>query len=248
MERSKGSNSWSVDIVVLREMASFAEVGRYNRNTPGVDLTKGGIYAIQPHVIAAPAPIKVGYSGNLMSRMAQYHAMYPYGFDILALGRTNTRNMAYSRNRDDAILAESHMLRSLHDYKAYGKEWMDGSRLTEVLAALKEAHAKYTGQGVLGSKLYTGTTLRYLVNRPSERRMSVKQPPPPLPKPVKRLPKKQPISKPSEAEIIPPPIAEPAPVVKRVRNELSQKELERGVKQTTGVMTLQKRTRRGGMY
>lgn len=229
-------------------MASFAEVARYNRMTPNVDLTKGGIYAIQPHVITPPAPIKVGYSANLLGRLAQYHQMYPYGYDILALGRTNTRDTNYVRVRDDALLAESDMLRNLHDFRAYGKEWMDGARLQEVLKALKEAHAKYTGKGPLGEKLYYGKDLHYLLTRPSSRRLTGKQTPPPPPAPPKRIIKKAPIEKPEEQVPRQPIKFEPLPPrVNTRRLGLSERELQRGVV-LAGPFNLQKRTRRGGSY
>jgi len=211
-------------------MASFAEVARFDRRRPDVDLQKGGIYALQPHIIAPPAPIKIGYSDNLIARMAQYHQSYPFGFDILALARANRRNPAFIRDRSDAVLAEDMMKRALVDARAHGTEWMRGDRKEEVLSAFREAHKKYAGDGPLATKIYSGADMRHHATAPSEKRLRGKQPPPaPNRAPARR-------SAP-ETAVEPSPALSKAPKVRARRNQLSQKELERGIRGAHGGYT-----------
>ena len=58
-------------------MASFTEFVRFCAARPGCD--KGGLYAIQPRGLRG-SPIKIGYSLNLLRRLAAWEYIYPSGW------------------------------------------------------------------------------------------------------------------------------------------------------------------------
>ena len=55
-------------------MASFPEFVRFCVARPGCD--KGGLYAIEPRGLRG-SPIKIGYSFNLLRRLAAWEYSYP---------------------------------------------------------------------------------------------------------------------------------------------------------------------------
>ena len=70
-------------------MASFPEFVRFCAARTGCD--KGGLYAIQPRGLRG-SPIKIGYSFNLLRRLAAWEYSYPAGIDVLAVARMNRPN------------------------------------------------------------------------------------------------------------------------------------------------------------
>ena len=74
-------------------MASFPEFVRFCAARPGCD--KGGLYAIQPRGLRG-SPIKIGYSFNLLRRLAAWEYSYPAGIAILAVARMNRPNETHA--------------------------------------------------------------------------------------------------------------------------------------------------------
>ena len=70
-------------------MASFPDFVRFC--TARADCDKGGLYAIQARGLRG-APIKIGYSFDLLRRLANWEYSYPAGVDILAVARMNRPN------------------------------------------------------------------------------------------------------------------------------------------------------------
>ena len=85
-------------------MASFTEFVRFCAARPSCD--KGGLYAIQPRGLRG-SPIKIGYSFNLLRRLAAWEYSYPSGIDILAVARMNRPNDTHFHKRRALQLAEA---------------------------------------------------------------------------------------------------------------------------------------------
>ena len=85
-------------------MASFTECVRFCAARPSCD--KGGLYAIQPRGLRG-SPIKIGYSFNLLRRLAAWEYSYPSGIDILAVARMNRPNDTHFHKRRALQLAEA---------------------------------------------------------------------------------------------------------------------------------------------
>ena len=83
-------------------MASFTEFVRFCAARPSCD--KGGLYAIQPRGLRG-SPIKIGYSFNLLRRLAAWEYSYPSGIDILAVARMNRPNDTHFHKRRALQLA-----------------------------------------------------------------------------------------------------------------------------------------------
>ena len=74
-------------------MASFPELVRFCAPQPGCDI--GGLYAIRPRGLRG-SPVKIGYSLDILRRMAEWEYSYPEGIEILAVARMNRRAEHYS--------------------------------------------------------------------------------------------------------------------------------------------------------
>ena len=94
-------------------MASFTEFVRFCAARPGCD--KGGLYAIQPRGLRG-SPIKIGYSFNLLSRLATWQYSYPEGIDVLAVARMNRPNDTHFHKRRALQLAEALLKQKLRQY------------------------------------------------------------------------------------------------------------------------------------
>ena len=70
-------------------MVPFSELVRFCTARPGCD--KGGLYAIRPRGLRG-SPIKIGYSLDILRRMAEWEYSYPEGIEILAVVRMNRPN------------------------------------------------------------------------------------------------------------------------------------------------------------
>ena len=102
-------------------MASFPEFVRFCAARPGCD--KGGLYAIQPRGLRG-SPIKIGYSFNLLRRLANWEYSYPAGVDILAVARMNRPNDTHFHKRRALQLAEALLKQELRQYVVAREEWL----------------------------------------------------------------------------------------------------------------------------
>ena len=115
-------------------MASFPELVRFCAARPGCD--KGGLYAIRPRGLRG-SPIKIGYSLDILRRMAEWEYSYPEGIEILAVARMNRPNTTHTHKRRALQLAESLLKRELHEHVVAREEWLRPSAKAATLAALR---------------------------------------------------------------------------------------------------------------
>ena len=115
-------------------MASFTEFVRFCAARPGCD--KGGLYAIQPRGLRG-SPIKIGYSFNLLRRLAAWEYSYPSGIDILAVARMNRPNDTHFHKRRALQLAEALLKHELREHVLAREEWLQPWAKAETLAAMR---------------------------------------------------------------------------------------------------------------
>ena len=115
-------------------MASFPEFVRFCAARPGCD--KGGLYAIQPRGLRG-SPIKIGYSFNLLRRLAAWEYSYPSGIDILAVARMNRPNDTHFHKRRALQLAEALLKHELREHVLAREEWLQPWAKAETLAAMR---------------------------------------------------------------------------------------------------------------
>ena len=115
-------------------MASFPELVRFCAARPGCD--KGGLYAIRPRGLRG-SPIKIGYSLDILRRMAEWEYSYPEGIEILAVARMNRPNTTHTHKRRALQLAESLLKRELHEHVVAREEWLRPSAKAATLAAMR---------------------------------------------------------------------------------------------------------------
>ncbi len=115
-------------------MASFPEFVRFCAARPGCD--KGGLYAIQPRGLRG-SPIKIGYSFNLLRRLANWEYSYPAGVDILAVARMNRPNDTHFHKRRALQLAEALLKHELQEHVVAREEWLQPRAKAETLAAMR---------------------------------------------------------------------------------------------------------------
>jgi hypothetical protein len=120
-----------------------------------------GLYVIQPNNQPL-MPIKVGYSGRLTARLAQYEKSMPWGFKVLGVARVAARtapSLTGEKRLNPVQEAEKLMLEILGPHVEYKKEWMDGRFRNKILNAWAAAHHKYSANGPLGTHLFTSEHL-----------------------------------------------------------------------------------------
>ena len=115
-------------------MASFTEFVRFCAARPGCD--KGGLYAIQPRGLRG-SPIKIGYSFNLLSRLATWEYSYPEGIDVLAVARMNRPNATHFHKRRALQLAETLLKHELREHVVAREEWLQPQAKAATLAAMR---------------------------------------------------------------------------------------------------------------
>jgi len=115
-------------------MASFPEFVRFCKETAGCH--KGGLYAIQPRGLRG-APIKIGYSFDLLRRLAHWEYSYPAGIDILAVARMNRPNDTHFHKRCALQLAEALLKHELREHVVAREEWLRPGAKAETLAAMR---------------------------------------------------------------------------------------------------------------
>ena len=115
-------------------MASFTEFVRFCAARPSCD--KGGLYAIQPRGLRG-SPIKIGYSFNLLRRLANWEYSYPAGVDILAVARMNRPNDTHFHKRRALQLAEALLKHELQQHVLAREERLQPSAKAETLAAMR---------------------------------------------------------------------------------------------------------------
>ena len=115
-------------------MASFPEFARFCTARPGCD--KGGLYAIQPRGLRG-SPIKIGYSYDLLRRLAAWEYSYPSGMSILAVARMNRPNDTHFHKRRALQLAEALLKHELREHVVAREEWLQPQAKTELLAAMR---------------------------------------------------------------------------------------------------------------
>ena len=115
-------------------MASFPEFARFCAARPGCD--KGGLYAIQPRGLRG-SPIKIGYSYDLLRRLAAWEYSYPSGISILAVARMNRPNDTHFHKRRALQLAEALLKHELREHVVAREEWLQPQAKTELLAAMR---------------------------------------------------------------------------------------------------------------
>ena len=115
-------------------MASFTEFVRFCAARPSCD--KGGLYAIQPRGLRG-SPIKIGYSFNLLRRLAAWEYSYPSGIDILAVARMNRPNDTHFHKRRALQLAEALLKHELREHVLAREEWLQPWAKAEMLAAMR---------------------------------------------------------------------------------------------------------------
>ena len=120
-------------------MASFAEFVRFCATRAGCD--KGGLYAIQPRGLRG-SPIKIGYSFNLLRRLADWEYSYPSGIDVLAVARMNRPNDTHFHKRRALQLAEALLKQELRQFIVAREEWLTPRAKAETLAAPPPAVAE----------------------------------------------------------------------------------------------------------
>jgi len=118
----------------IKAMASFSEFVRFCSARAGCD--KGGLYAIQPRGLRG-SPIKIGYSFNLLRRLAGWEYNYPEGIDILAVARMNRPNDTHFHKRRSLQLAEALLKQELWQYVAAREEWLQPKAKAATLAAMR---------------------------------------------------------------------------------------------------------------
>ena len=77
-------------------MASYSEFARFCSTRTGCD--KGGLYAIQPRGLRG-SPIKIGYSFNLLRRLADWEYSYPSGIDGRMTRTSTSGELSNSQRR-----------------------------------------------------------------------------------------------------------------------------------------------------
>ena len=112
-------------IQTIKIMASFSAFVHFCTKQTGCD--KGGLYAIQPRGLRG-SPIKIGYSFNLLRRMADWEYNFPEGIDILAVARMNRPNDTHFHKRRALQLAEALMKQQLRRAAAAGGSSQGSSR------------------------------------------------------------------------------------------------------------------------
>ena len=115
-------------------MASYSEFARFCSTRTGCD--KGGLYAIQPRGLRG-SPIKIGYSFNLLRRLAAWEYSYPAGIAILAVARMNRPNETHMAKRRSLQLAEERLKRDLQQHVVSREEWLHPRAKAETLAAMR---------------------------------------------------------------------------------------------------------------
>ena len=115
-------------------MASFAEFVRFCATRAGCD--KGGLYAIQPRGLRG-SPIKIGYSFNLLRRLADWEYSYPSGIDVLAVARMNRPNDTHFHKRRALQLAEALLKQGLRQFIVAREEWLTPRAKAETLATMR---------------------------------------------------------------------------------------------------------------
>ena len=115
-------------------MASYSEFARFCSTQTGCD--KGGLYAIQPRGLRG-SPIKIGYSFNLLRRLADWEYSYPSGIDVLAVARMNRPNDTHFHKRRALQLAEALLKQELRQYVVAREEWLTPRAKAEILAAMR---------------------------------------------------------------------------------------------------------------
>jgi len=115
-------------------MASFPELVRFCAARPGCD--KGGLYAIRPRGLRG-SPIKIGYSLDILRRMAEWEYSYPEEIEILAVARMNRPNTTHTHKRRALQLAEPLLKRELHEHVVAREEWLRPSAKAATLAAMR---------------------------------------------------------------------------------------------------------------
>ena len=119
---------------MIKSMASYSEFARFCSTRTGCD--KGGLYAIQPRGLRG-SPIKIGYSFNLLRRLADWEYSYPSGIDVLAVARMNRPNDTHFHKRRALQLAEALLKQELRQYIVAREEWLTPRAKAETLAAMR---------------------------------------------------------------------------------------------------------------
>ena len=97
---------------------------------------KGDLYAIRPRGLRG-SPIKIGYSLDILRRMAEWEYSYPEGIEILAVARMNRPNTTHTHKRRALQLAESLLKRELQEHVVAREEWLRPSAKAATLAAMR---------------------------------------------------------------------------------------------------------------
>ena len=121
-------------IQTIKIMASFSAFVHFCAKQTGCD--KGGLYAIQPRGLRG-SPIKIGYSFNLLRRMADWEYNFPEGIDILAVARMNRPNDTHFHKRRVLQLAEALLKQELRQYVVAREEWVQPWAKAATLAAMR---------------------------------------------------------------------------------------------------------------
>ena len=121
-------------IQTIKIMASFSAFVRFCAKQTGCD--KGGLYAIQPRGLRG-SPIKIGYSFNLLRRMADWEYNFPEGIDILAVARMNRPNDTHFHKRRVLQLAEAWLKQELRQYVVAREGWVQPCAKAATLAAMR---------------------------------------------------------------------------------------------------------------
>ena len=131
-------------------MASFPEFVRFCAARSGCD--KGGLYAIQPRGLRG-SPIKIGYSFDLLRRLAAWEYSYPSGIDILAVARMNRPNDTHFHKRRALQLAEALLKHELREHVLAREEWLQPWAKAEMLAAMRRLQLSLSPNLALGARV-----------------------------------------------------------------------------------------------
>jgi hypothetical protein len=121
-------------IQTIKIMASFSAFVHFCAKRIGCD--KGGLYATAARAARLP-PIKIGYSFNLLRRMADWEYNFPEGIDILAVARMNRPNDTHFHKRRVLQLAEALLKQELRQYVVTRVEWLQQWAKAATLAAMR---------------------------------------------------------------------------------------------------------------
>lgn len=124
------------------EMKSFRRLFGEKANDLLKDLNadKGGIYVIKPARMRRNL-IKVGSSKNILRRLFLWNSSFPYGVEILGVGRIRRKSLD-AIDYDPVENAERRLKAALAKYRPSDlypgrEEWIDGADLRHVLDTLK---------------------------------------------------------------------------------------------------------------